>query len=179
MEIVGLIGAVLLALSLALVLQRASRHGDKIPYYRDIRKKFKKKAAAPVEPSQRMFVAIRRHPVGRAAMMNLGDEDYEAKKKSVVDLMNELVREWSAVATFKWGFHGSEYGLPSSNDENWVLFASFVVENHDAYRGCLEVLQLDKYIPLRKQCDIRLLYGEKMEQLSQHTIDLFRQTFGK
>ncbi len=112
-------------------------------------------------------------------MLNLGDEEYEAKKKDVLQLLNDLVQEWSAVAIFKWGFHGSEYGLPSSNEESWVLFAAFVVADHETYRKCLYIMQGDKYMPLRKQCDIRLLYGEKMVELPHHTIELFRQTFGK
>ncbi|MBN1464731.1 hypothetical protein JXA02_03145 [candidate division KSB1 bacterium] len=179
MELVGLVSAILLALAMGIIVRRAFPYRHNIPLYRVIRGRFRRKKAAPEEPSQRMFVAIRRLPEGRKAMLNLEDEEYEARKRAVLGLLNDLVGEWSTAATFKWGFHGSEYGLPSSNEESWVLFATFVVADHEAYRQCLNIMQGDKYMPLRKQCDIRLLYGEKMAALPLHTIELFRQTFGK
>jgi hypothetical protein len=92
-------------------------------------------------------------------------------------LLDQLVRQWQNIAPFKWGFHGSEYGLPSSNEESWLLFGSFVVKNHETYRQCLAILQSESFLPLRNQCDIWLLYGEKMGYLPQHTEELFQQGF--
>ena len=180
MEIVGLVSTILLALVLVIIAQRMIGNWEKIPLFSKIWNRFKKKKPDQgEEPPLRMFVAVRRHPVGRAEMMKMEDEEYETKKKSVLSQMDDLVKQWSTVATFKWGFHGSEYGLPSSNDENWMLFASFVVPNHEIYRLCLDMMQAETFLPLRNQCDIRLAYGEKMETLPQTTIELFRQGFSR
>ncbi|MBN1481466.1 hypothetical protein EH223_03800 [candidate division KSB1 bacterium] len=180
MEIFGLVSSILLALILVAITHSLYKKRDKIPYYRPIRDKFKRKKKKPEkEPTQRMLVVIRRHPIGRAALMTLEESQYEEQKARTLALMEQLVREWSEVAQHKWGFHGSEYGLPSSNDENWMLFAAFVVKDHDTYRKCLERMQSETYLPLRRQCDIRVLYGEEMERLPSHTVELFRQGFSR
>lgn len=180
LEILGLVSTIILALLLVAIAHRAFRHRDKIPYYRPIRNKLKKQKEKPmVEPPQRMFVAIRRHPAGRAKMMAMEEEEYEEKKKITLELMDQLVKQWSGIATFKWGFHGSEYGLPSSNEEDWLVFASFLVSDHDTYRTCLDMMQSESFIQLRQQFDIRLLYGEKMFSLAHNADELFRQIFSR
>lgn len=180
MEIFGLVSSILLALLLVVIAHSLYKKRDKIPYYRPIRDKFKKKKQKPEEePKQRMLVVIRRHPIGRAALMTADENLYEQIKGNTTALMDRLIREWSAIAQHKWGFHGSEYGLPSSNEENWMLFASFMIKDHDTYKTCLEKMQVEAYLPLRRQCDIRLLYGEEMETLPPYTIELFRQGFSR
>ncbi len=181
MEIVGLISAILLALLLVAILHTIFTKRNEIPYYRPIRDKFKKKKQKPPEePIQRMFVAIRRHPNGRAQLMSLESEVQEQVKNELRTLLEGLVRQWSGVAEFKWGFHGSEYGLPSSwAEEGWMLFACFVVSDYDSYRACYDVMQMEPFVGLQGQFDIRLLYGEKMTHLPHHSDELFKKAFSR
>jgi hypothetical protein len=181
MEILGLVSAILLALLLGALAHTIFTKRNKIPYYRPIRDRFKKKKLPPPEePSQRMFVAIRRNPTGRAQMMAADSEVQEQIKGEMIGLLDNLVKQWSGVAGFKWGFHGSEYGLPSSwAEEGWMLFACFVVLDYDSYRACYDVMQMEPFVGLQTQFDIRLLYGEKMVYLPLNADELFKKAFSR
>jgi hypothetical protein len=181
MEIVGLVSAILLALLLVALLHTIFTRRDNIPYYRPIRDKFKKKnEPPPMAPTQRMFVAIRRNPNGRAQMMSADSDIQEQVKGEMIDLLDKLVQQWSGVAGFQWGFHGSEYGLPSSwAEEGWMLFACFVVADYNSYRTCYDVMQMEPFVGLQKQFDIRLLYGEKMVHLPLNADELFKKAFSR
>lgn len=181
MEIVGLVSAILLALLVVAVLHSIFKKRHKLPFYLSIRKIFiKEKEQPPEEPAQRMFVAIRRNPNGRAQMMASEPDIQEQVKSEMIDLLDKLVRVWSSVAIFKWGFHGSEYGLPSSwAEEGWMLFACFVVGDYRSYRACYDAMQQEPFVGLQKQFDIRLLYGEKMVHLPLNADELFKKAFSR
>ena len=173
--------AVLFALLLVALLHTIFTRRDQIPYYRPIRDKFKKKKQQPEEePIQRMFVAIRRNPAGRAGMMSLETDVQEQVKGEMMELLDKLVQQWSIVAGFKWGFHGSEYGLPSSwAEEGWMLFASFVVGDYASYRACYDIMQQEPFVGLQTQFDIRLLFGEQMVHLPLNADELFKKAFSR
>jgi len=178
MEIVGLVSAILLALLIVALAHTIFTKRNEIPYYRPIRDKFKRKAQPLLEPTQRMFVAIRRQPAGRTAMMSLPEEEYERSKSELIARFALLHEHWSSAAVYKWGFHGSEYGLPSTvPEEGWILFACYMVPDHKSYRYCYEIMQSKHFISLHNQFDIRLLYGEQMNSLVQNADELFRRVF--
>ncbi len=133
----------------------------------------RKKTLPVPEPTSRMFVVIKRHQAGRGNLLFLDQESLGTYVNSINEQMQELVGEWSTCSKYKWGFHGSDYGLPSNGEDNWQLFASFMVPSYEMYRQCLMILEQDKYISLRNQCDIRLLYGEEMTSLPEFMFELF------
>ncbi len=174
MEIITMILTILLVLMLVATAQKAFKLRHDIPFYIKLRNLIKKpKPEPPPPPDTRMFVAIRRHPAGRLSLSSIAEEEYEAHKNKIKGQMQQLLDGWATLTEFKWGFHGSEYGLPSSNEENWLLFASFQVADHDTFRACLAYLGQEQFLALRNQFDIRLLYGEKMEDPKDHLDELF------
>lgn len=175
MEIVYFALSILLAFTAVLLLKRLYAYRQNIPNYQIIRKFFKRKKAAKPEsePSMRMFAAVRRRRSARTNLSILEDQDYQTFIQRITVQIQQLNAEWAKLATFDWGFHGSDYGLPSSSEENWLLFASYIVPDHAAYRSCLAVLESDRFLLLRDHCEIRLLYGEKMNDLTVHINELF------
>ena len=174
MEIISMVLTILLVLLLVMVSAKAYRNRHEIPFYLKLRALIKKPKPGPLlPPTTRMFVAIRRQPAGRMALSSANGEEYEATREQINKQLQELLAGWASMTVFTFGFHGSEYGLPSSNDENWLLFASFEAANHDVYRACLSFLGGEQFFALRNQFDIRLLYGEMMEDLRNHMDELF------
>ncbi len=165
---------ILLVLLLVIITSKLYRQREDLELYVKIRNLIKKPKPDPdAPPDTRMFVAIRRQPAGRLALSSAGLEEYEESKQRIRELLAELLDEWEQITKFTFGFHGSEYGLPSNNEENWMLFASFEAASHDLFRACLASLGQEKYFTLRNQLDIRLLYGEKMANLREHADELF------
>ena len=122
-----------------------------------------------------MLVVIRRHQAARTKLLALGDEETEAYVNKIKTDMQSLIDAWleNDKVLYKWGFHGSDYGLPSNGEDNWQLFASFGVPNYETYRKCLSMLEYDEFLALRNHCDIRLLYGEAMQNIPDYIHELF------
>jgi hypothetical protein len=173
MEILGIFLAILLAFAIVLLLRRAFEYRQHIPNYRVIRNILKRKKAVKPEPGTRMFAAIRRRRSARTDLLTLEDHDYRTFILRITAQVQQLNAEWANIAKFECGFHGSDYGLPSTGEENWLLFASYIVPDYAAYRACLAVLESDRFLLLRNHCEIRLLYGEKMTDLTAHINELF------
>ena len=174
MELLSIVLTILLVLLLVMISANAYHNRRENPFYMKLRALIKKPKPDPgLPPITRMFVAIRRHPAGRMMLSSADEELYEATKHNINKQLQELLDGWASLTTFMHGFHGSEYGLPSNNDENWLLFASFEAANHDIFRGCLSFLGEEQFFALRNQFDIRLLYGKRMENLGDHADELF------
>jgi len=171
MQILYLILTILIVLTAALSAQRAYQNRYNIPAYRRWRDRFRKKK--PDLPTTRMFVAVRRRKDWKSYFSSLEHTEYEAAISRTVDQVRELVKDWGKLVIFESGFQGAPYGLPSNSDEDWLLFALFIVEDYNAYKNCLRILEGEKFFYLRNQCDIRLLYGEQMDDLSATIERLF------
>jgi len=174
MVMLQIVLTVLVVLLLLLAVKWADRNLQDKNIYVRVRHLFKKpRQEPPPPPITRMFVAIRRQSARRLAVDAADEEVYEANKEKIKRQLHVLLAGWAGMTKFTHGFHGSEYGLPSNSDENWILFASFEVANHDTFRDCLAFLGQENFFALRHQYDIRLLYGEKMDDMQDHLDELF------
>ena len=173
MEILLIFLTILLVLAVVLSLRRAYEYRHRIPYYQNIRNIFKRNKTVKPKPGTRMFAAVRKRRSARTNLLTLEDHDYRTFIQRITTQIQQLNAEWANIAKFEWGFHGSDYGLPSTGEENWLLFASYSVPDHAAYRACLAVLESDRFLLLRDHCEVRLLYGEKMTDLTAHINELF------
>ena len=175
MVILQIMLTVLVVLSLVMAVKWADYNFQDRKLYVKIRYFYKKpKEEEPPPPITRMFVAIRRQSARRLAMRYADEEEYEANREKIREQLKLLLEGWSSLTNFMHGFHGSEYGLPSNSEENWILFASYEIANHDTFRDCLAFLGQEHFFALRNQFDIHLLYGEKMDDLQDHVDELFK-----
>lgn len=174
MEVLSMVLTIILVLLIVMLSSKAYDVRHDVSLYMKIRALIKKpKPEIPPPPMTRMFAVIRRQPAGRISLSSADSETYETIRETVETQFQELLEAWASLTTFTFGFHGSEYGLPSNNDENWLLFASFEAASHDIYRRCLSLLGSKQFFALRNQLDIRLLYGEKMDDMRDHVEELF------
>lgn len=175
MVILQIVLTVLVVLGLLMTVKWADQNLHDKTLYIKIKRLFKKSRPEPAPPPMtRMFVAIRRQPGRRPALNTTDEEEYEANKEKIRGQWRMLLDGWATLVKFTQGFHGSEYGLPSNNNENWILFASYEIASHDTFRDCLAFLGQEQFFVLRNQFDIHLLYGEKMDDLADHLDELFK-----
>ncbi|RPI03501.1 MAG: hypothetical protein EHM72_01375 [Calditrichaeota bacterium] len=174
MEIVYFLLAILVAFVAVLMVRRIYDVRHNIPLYPQMRQWTKtKKGQPPPPPATRLFMAVRRGQASQTSLLQMANQEYQAWLLRISTELDNLIKEWSHLASFEWGFRGSDYGLPSNNENNWMLFATFIVADHPSYRQCMAILESDAYLFLRNNCDIHLLYGEQMGQLHSHVHELF------
>ena len=172
MELFGFILSVLAALALVVLLKRLLENSKLSLRFLILLRTFRREKPAP-PPTTRMLVAIRRRRTGRTNLPALEAEGHQAFLHQIREQLHQLCAHWATLAMFEWGFHGSDYGLPSPSDDCWLLFASYVVADYAAFRACMATLDSDQLLLLRDHCEIRLLFGEKMTDPSAHLKELF------
>jgi hypothetical protein len=194
MEIVLVLITILLVVLLLTLLKWAHNRYRDVPLYNQIIHKVKKRNLKKEDSFLRMFVAVRRRSernnllkfkvdifknekekaeAVHANFITFNEQDYQKLVLQLREQIQKLTDELAKIADLECGFHGSDYGLPSSTEENWLLFASYIVPSYSAYRACLAAVESNSLLLLRDHCEIRLLYGNKMVSLAEHIHELF------
>ncbi len=125
------------------------------------------------ERPYRMMVAIRRYPESRAHFIELNREEQQRMLEKIKLQLESLYTDWEGYAHYRFGFHGSTFGLSSDKDEPWILFTHYDVRDYQDFRKCQTLLESNKYLYLRTHCDIKILFGDEMVKISRHVNELF------
>jgi len=132
-----------------------------------------KKQPPPKPVPFRILVAIRRRDVGRARFMQIPAEGQKEVVENTRNAFADLHKEWSNHVKYMHGFDGSDVGLVSNTENEWLHFALYNAEGYEAYRECQRILDSEKYLTLKNEFDIRLLFGDQMKSPASRLHELF------